>query len=770
VTTNNNGVTNPPPPRATGTSGIVTNSPVTKPPSVGDGNDFGVGLRGLAKTKHCFETDHCLEWKITGNSIQLTLTARAGYVSAGFNVGNPTLAMSPADVVGCWRDNDGKKHVHGYTNVREHLASVRTDVGLYELKSVEKNDGLLKCVVTRPLKVPTDVVDKVRCNAVGKQDIGDFDLGIIFAWGNLPAKGNLALPQHTPSERAAVTLNLLTGGGSTAMTQFGYTLILASGLWIALLVYGLVVRYVMARTPSLRHRCIGSKIHNSTKSCLRNIALSQAIALVFILVYLIALPFILTALTGKFETIISSSTDCDASSSGASTVATTASSADVQTSSQPDLMGQFWSVLTGTGAATSIFLSLALFPVARHSVLFCILGIPFERMVEMHRWASRATIIAGFVHGLIHIIKNSANQNLKILATPINIAGIACFIVMVLMAILAFEPIRRKCFEVFVYPHQFLALIAVVLAMIHGKDFVNVAILMVPLLWYLIDQGVRIYFGLRPFIIQRMQALPGGVTKVTVEGKLEHEPGQYCWLMFPTISRLQYHPFSISSGAGDAKANKFTFHIKNMGPGTFTNDLNVLAPAYDRYEKDQKLVGSRQLAVVGPYGKLGLDVMDYSVLILVAGGIGVTPMASILQWMLNMSDQHKLRDTMPHLTLVVFVWSARGDQPFEHWFPELLSKAADNPFVQLVLHNTRKTKNPEEESGDVENDSDDESADKLKIHAGRPNLHKIIDSNMSRDPLIGTAVFACGPEPMIMSAQREASACGADFHKETFIF
>lgn len=24
---------------------------------------------------------------------------------------------------------------------------------------------------------------------------------------------------------------------------------------------------------------------------------------------------------------------------------------------------------------------------------------------------------------------------------------------------------------------------------------------------------------------------------------------------------------------------------------------------------------------------------------------------------------------------VVFVWSAKGDQPFEHWFPEMIAKA-----------------------------------------------------------------------------------------------
>ena len=53
--------------------------------------------------------------------------------------------------------------------------------------------------------------------------------------------------------------------------------------------------------------------------------------------------------------------------------------------------------------------------------------------------------------------------------------------------------------------------------------------------------------------------------------------------------------------AGDAEKDKFTFHIKNMGPGTFTQELNVLAPAYDTIggQKDGNPASSRQLAVVG---------------------------------------------------------------------------------------------------------------------------------------------------------------------------
>ena len=48
-----------------------------------------------------------------------------------------------------------------------------------------------------------------------------------------------------------------------------------------------------------------------------------------------------------------------------------------------------------------------------------------------------------------------------------------------------------------------------------------------------------------------------------------------------------------------AKSETFTFHIKDLGRGTFTHDLNILAPAYNRDEEELAGVGERQIAVVG---------------------------------------------------------------------------------------------------------------------------------------------------------------------------
>ena len=54
----------------------------------------------------------------------------------------------------------------------------------------------------------------------------------------------------------------------------------------------------------------------------------------------------------------------------------------------------------------------------------------------------------------------------------------------------------------------------------------------------------------------------------------QHEAGQYVFLNVPAISPLEWHPFSISS---PPSALFRSFHIRDMGEGTFTRKLRHIA-------------------------------------------------------------------------------------------------------------------------------------------------------------------------------------------------
>lgn len=92
--------------------------------------------------------------------------------------------------------------------------------------------------------------------------------------------------------------------------------------------------------------------------------------------------------------------------------------------------------------------------------------------------------------------------------------------------------------------------------------------------------------------------------------------GGYCFLNIPSISPWQWHPFSI---ANPLNSTSTVFYIKNMHRG-FTKTLSLLAAnAYPN---------TISIAIEGPYG-VDLDYENYGKIVLVAGGIGITPFHNI---------------------------------------------------------------------------------------------------------------------------------------------
>jgi predicted ferric reductase len=102
---------------------------------------------------------------------------------------------------------------------------------------------------------------------------------------------------------------------------------------------------------------------------------------------------------------------------------------------------------------------------------------------------------------------------------------------------------------------------------------------------------------------------------------LEFRAGQFAWLTLgDTPFTLQQHPFTFASSA--ATRGSYSFTIKELGD--FTRTIGNVKP------------GTRAW-LEGPFGGLGVDAEAESV-VLIAGGIGITPMLSILRTMRDRGD------------------------------------------------------------------------------------------------------------------------------------
>ncbi|MEJ2221539.1 MAG: ferredoxin reductase family protein [Desulfobacterales bacterium] len=125
------------------------------------------------------------------------------------------------------------------------------------------------------------------------------------------------------------------------------------------------------------------------------------------------------------------------------------------------------------------------------------------------------------------------------------------------------------------------------------------------------------------------------------QNMLAHAPGQFCFITFlsPRISKEE-HPFTIASSP--ARLGFLEFIVRTRGD--WTGKLNNLRP------------GDRAV-IHGPFGLFShLRFSSKKEIIMIAGGIGITPMLSMLRYMAGCNDQRKItliwsNQTQKHIIL-----------------------------------------------------------------------------------------------------------------------
>jgi len=404
-------------------------------------------------------------------------------------------------------------------------------------------------------------------------------------------------------------------------------------------------------------------------------------------------------------------------------------------------------------------MGVLLLPVARTSVIPDLLGVGWETGLWLHR-------IAGFLFwflGLLHMILfwalwstqtdtlNGGNilSNMifsipdgtkesqpypapgydNFTVTPMTF--IFLFICLPAMAFTSFWSIRRANFEIFYWAHQlFLVLI---FCIVHHANSMWMFTL-VGCIVLACDRILRLWRSSRPMMISKL-VIQDETTHIVVkpldEGAFKWIAGQYAFITLPWVSRFESHPFTISSAPSD---QEITFHIKDMGGDTFTGNL-----------KDLSYRGIGQtMSLDGPYGSPP-ELINYSRVLIVAGGIGVTPCHSIFREMV-LQD---LGDNRVHL-----LWISRKAQLFT-MFMDTLDKAGggESRFTYSLFADEDATLRGPEWL-------------KEKVQAGRPNLGAIFDKLNIKGS--SSFVFACGPGGLVRAVEACAEQRECGLHMETF--
>lgn len=395
------------------------------------------------------------------------------------------------------------------------------------------------------------------------------------------------------------------------------------------------------------------------------------------------------------------------------------------------------SIVTGLVATSALVCAVAL--PSRMRSLTKAFGI--ETVVGLHR--QLGILAAGFivVHLAFVVAANPTTVALLIFpkAPPRAKAAAIGTAAIVLVVILALQQRKiRQRYEVWRWLHLFLSIVGLGASALHilylrhlitdpflGPMFVvlGLAVLAVfGMRWWgsMLDAGSE-------FMVREVRAESPSVATLVLRprhpgGGLRFAPGQFAWVRLQRTA-IEEHPFTMASSAHDQASTEFTIR----GGGDFASSVRHLQPGSSVW-------------VDGPHGSFSSDGVPSAGFVLIAAGVGITPMMSMLR---TAADRGDLR---PHRLIYI----AR-DAPDMLFRDEL-----DRLRTELDLVVTEVLRHP---------------SDGWTGHTGGVGVELLTEVHSGLDPGKRLDYFLCGPPGMVADAMAALAALGVSddcVHTEQF--
>ncbi|MBD1914534.1 MULTISPECIES: ferric reductase-like transmembrane domain-containing protein [Cyanophyceae] len=268
-------------------------------------------------------------------------------------------------------------------------------------------------------------------------------------------------------------------------------------------------------------------------------------------------------------------------------------------------------------------------------------------LIQFHRFTSLAAFFIVVAHPLLlFVVEPDTRSLLNFFEAPLRAQlatiGTLAFLVMVVTTIWR-KPLKIP-YEPWRLLHSVLAVVAVGFGFGHGLLVGNyLSLFWKVVLWsglVLAALWLIVYVRLvkpwmmtkKPYLVEEVLPQRGNVYTLALRPQghdgFTFEPGQFAWLTLGVHPvHMREHPFSMSSCAD--QSDRIEFGIKALGD--FTRRIKDIKPGTKAY-------------LDGPYGVFTTErYRDSSGFVLIAGGIGITPMYSMLQTAIARKDNRSFQ-------------------------------------------------------------------------------------------------------------------------------
>lgn len=288
-------------------------------------------------------------------------------------------------------------------------------------------------------------------------------------------------------------------------------------------------------------------------------------------------------------------------------------------------------IATRLGLLAEICLAFLLLPILRGLSILRLLGIQFEASVRYHIWLGTSMILFATLHGAGTLFiwgTNHQTQNQMWRWQKegrIYLAGEIALATGLIIWVSSLPFIRRKRFDVFYYIHH-MYVVFILFFLLHVGDRQFYMVLPGVFLFSL-DKLLRVILSRPETQILSVRIFPSKIIELTLpkHPRLKYTPTSIIFLKIPIISRFHWHPFSITSSSS---VDDQTISVMIKCEGWWTNSVYDVLHQEINSSCRTKCI---PVAVEGPYGPASFDFTRYDHLILIGGGIGITPILSLIQ-------------------------------------------------------------------------------------------------------------------------------------------
>jgi dual oxidase len=419
--------------------------------------------------------------------------------------------------------------------------------------------------------------------------------------------------------------------------------------------------------------------------------------------------------------------------------------------------------------------------------------IPLDAHLQFHKIVACTALFFTVLHCIGHLVNfyHIATQpvaHLHCLSPELNFAsnerpsiaywlfqsltgltGVFLYTIVCIIFIFAHPKVRARAFKYFWIAHQTYVLLYV-FSLLHGLARLTAPprfwlFFIAPGIIFLIDKIATMRRKYMKLDILETELLPSDVIKVKFyrPPSLKFLSGQWIRFSCTAIQPEEFHSFTLTSAPHE---DFLSVHVKAHGPYTWKLRNYFQQVKDGTIEEDQD--DPSKIRIEGPFGGGNQDWYKFEIAVMVGGGIGVTPYASILNDLVFGTSTNRYSGVA--CKKVYFLWICPSHRYFE-WFIDVLREVEEKDktnvlemhiFITQFFHKfdlrTTMLYICENHFQRLANRSMFTGLKAIN-HFGRPDMPSFLKFVQKKHSYVSkVGVFSCGPGPLTNSISQACDA------------